>query len=285
VVSGERPVFAVPFAWPSSCPACGSPTRKAEDEVAWRCSNRSCPAQLKEGLRHFAGRDAMDIAGLGRVLTENLVEKGFVRSASDLYRLGLSEVAALPRMAEKSAQNLLDQIAASKSKPYEKVLYAIGIRQVGEETARSLAAAFPSMEALKNASAEELQAADGVGPKVAAEIRAFLQVPQNLVLLDALQDSGLSMTRKETAPGPLQGLTVVLTGSLATMPRSRAKEALEALGAKVGGAVSKGTDFVVAGQDAGSKLEKARKQGIPVLSEEQFKEILAGDFGVLSPGR
>jgi DNA ligase (NAD+) len=284
VVSEKRPVLAVPFAWPSSCPACGSPTRKAEEEVAWRCPNRSCPAQIKEGLRHFAGRDAMDIAGLGRVVTDNLVERGLVRSASDLYRLGLAEVAALPRMADKSAQNLLDQVDASKSKPFEKVIYAIGIRQVGEETARSLVSAFPSMEALKGATAEDLQAADGVGPKVAAEIRAFLQLPQNLVLLDALQDAGLSMARQEIAPGPLQGLTMVLTGSLTQMPRSRAKEALEALGAKVGGSVSNATDFVVAGQDAGGKLEKAKKLGIPVLSEEQFTAILAGDFGPLARG-
>lgn len=281
VVPERRPVLAVPFPWPVACPACGAPTHKAEGEVAWRCSNRSCPAQLKEGLRHFASRDAMDIAGLGKVLTDHVVERGLVASAADLYRLKREALAELPRMADRSARNLLEQIEASKRKPYEKVLYAIGIRQVGEETARSLAAAFPSMDALKAATAEELQVADGVGPKVAAEVRTFLEIPQNLDLLGALAEAGLSMVRTATGAGPLAGLTFVLTGSLGEMPRSRAKEALEGLGARVGGTVTKATDFVVAGLEAGSKLNRARALGVPILSEPDLKALLAGDLGPL----
>lgn len=273
-----RPAHASPFRFPAACPECGAPVHRPEGEAILRCVNRSCKAQLKEGLRHFASRDAMDIAGLGRVLVDQLVERGIVTALPDLYSLSAETLAALPRMAEKSATNLLAQLEASKSRPYERVLYALGIRQVGEETARVLALHFPNLDALVGAGEEELQRAEGVGPKVAAEIRAFWEVPGNRTMADRLRALGLQMTGQERAAGgPLAGRTVVLTGTLEMMPRSKAKEAIEAQGGRVANVVTKETTFVVAGADPGSKLAAAGKLGVPVVDEEAFGRILAGE--------
>ena len=200
VNTDRRPVFAVPFEFPRACPVCGGPVHRPEGEAILRCANRSCKAQLKEGLRHFASRDAMDIAGLGRVLVENLVEGGLVSSLPDLYDLTLETLAALPRMAEKSAANLLSEIAASRGRPFEKVLYALGIRQVGEETAKALSEKFRSMDALTAASAEALQEVDGVGPKVAAEVVAFFEVPGEPGHGGALPDLRVDARRRGEAP-------------------------------------------------------------------------------------
>ena len=279
VETEKRPPRSVPFPFPCTCPVCGAPVHKPEGEAIARCANRSCKAQLKEGIRHFASRTAMDVAGLGRVLVDQLVEQGLVETIPDLYSLGLEKLAALPRMAEKSAGNLLEQLEASKLRPYPRVLYALGIRQVGEETAKALASSFRSIEALSSASPEELQGVEGIGPKVAAELRAFFEIERNQVLLERLRGYGLRFSWEgESAVGPLAGLTFVLTGSLESMPRQRAKEALEALGASVAASVTNETRFVVAGPGAGSKLDRARKEGVPILDEEGFTRLLNGDL-------
>ena len=276
----KRPESASAFEFPASCPVCGGPVHRPEGEAIVRCANRSCTAQLREGVRHFASRSAMDVAGLGRVLVENLVEGGLVKSLPDIYALRLEDLARLPRMAEKSASNLLGEIESSKEKPYRRVLYALGIRQVGEETAKDLSARFTGIDALMGASEEELRAVEGVGPKVAGEIRAFFDVPGNKGMIDRFKAAGL---RLETGgePGgdkPLSGLTFVLTGTLESMTRSEAKDALEALGAKVVGSVSHGTNFVVAGPGAGSKLATARELDVTVLDEAALKALLSGDY-------
>ena len=279
VETEKRPPRSVPFPFPCTCPVCGAPVHKPEGEAIARCANRSCKAQLKEGIRHFASRTAMDVAGLGRVLVDQLVEQGLVETIPDLYSLGLEKLAALPRMAEKSAGNLLEQLEASKLRPYPRVLYALGIRQVGEETAKALASSFRSIEALSSASPEELQGVEGIGPKVAAELRAFFEIERNQVLLERLRGYGLRFSWEgESAVGPLAGLTFVLTGSLESMPRQRAKEALEALGASVAASVTNETRFVVAGPGAGSKLDRARREGVPILDEEGFTRLLNGDL-------
>ncbi|MEW5763960.1 MAG: NAD-dependent DNA ligase LigA [Acidobacteriota bacterium] len=274
----KRPAGAVPFQFPSACPVCGGPVHKSEGEAILRCANRSCKAQLKEGLRHFASRDAMDVAGLGKALVDQLVERTIVKSLPDLYGLDLGTLASLPRMAEKSASNLLRQLEASRERPYRNVLYALGIRQVGLETARALAGAFPDVDALVEASEEDLQKVEGVGPKVAGEIRAFFQVPGNREMVNRLRAAGLRMSGggPPLEEGPLKGLTFVLTGALESMTRSQAKEALEALGASVSGSVSARTSAVVAGPGAGSKLEEARRLGVRILDEEGLKALISG---------
>lgn len=278
VVREKRARDSEPFRFPTVCPECGQSAYKPEGEVISRCVNRSCKAQRKEGLRHFASRTAMDISGLGDVLVENLVERGLVKDPADLYALKLGDLAALPRMAEKSASNLLSQIEASKTRPYRRVLYALGIRQVGEETAKAIAARFPSVDGLLDAPVESLVEVEGVGPKVAADIRAFFDVEANRAMLARLKSAGLAFEGEGPAPGPLSGLAFVLTGTLESMTRPQAKEALEALGASVSSSTSKQTSFVVAGPGAGSKLETARKLGVPVLDERALLEILSGDY-------
>jgi len=275
----RRPVTAVPFEFPDRCPECGGPLHKPEEEAIRRCANRSCTAQLKEGLRHFASRNALDIAGLGPALVDQLVEKGLVSSYPDLYALRLEALEALERMGRKSAENLLAQLDASRSRPFERVLYALGIRQVGEETAKALAREFPTLEALMSAEADALQRAEGVGPKVAAEVRAFFEVPANRETVRRLEGAGLRFEgAAKPAGGPLEGLTFVLTGTLASLTRPQAKERLEAMGAKVAGSVSKQTSFVVAGDEAGSKLDKARALDVPVLDEPALLAVLGGDL-------
>jgi DNA ligase (NAD+) len=279
----RRPQDSRRFDFPEACPVCGAPAHRPQGEAILRCANRSCKAQLKEGIRHFASRDAMDVAGLGKVLVENLVERGLVSSLPDLYNLPLETLAALPRMGEKSAANLLAQLEASRKRPFDRVLYALGIRQVGSETARALAARFPSIEALRRASAEALQEVEGVGPKVAAEIQAFFAVSGNLEMIEGLGRAGLQLEGRFSREDlPLSGKVFVLTGSLQGLPRSRAKEALEAMGAKVAGSVTRATDWVVAGAQPGSKLAAAKKLKIPVLDESSFLRLLAGDLGALN---
>ncbi len=277
-----RPAAARPFRFPERCPACGGPVHRPEGEAILRCANRSCKAQIKEGLRHFASRDALDVAGLGRVLVDQLVEKNLVSSLPDLYGLDGETLAALERMGAKSAQNLLAQLDASRAKPWEKVLYALGVRQVGSETAKALARKFSSARALARADAEALQSVEGVGPKVAQEVAAFFAVPENQALVEALAAAGLQM-EGAAAPsgGALDGLSAVLTGTLATLTRAEAQARLEALGARVAGSVSKKTAFVVAGEAAGSKLDKARELGVTVLDEAALLRLFAGDLSVL----
>lgn len=276
VFTEERAPGTGEFRFPTSCPVCGSSVHKPEGEVILRCSNRNCKAQLKESIRHFASRNAMDITGLGKVLIEKLVENGVLGSIGNIYSLTQEKLAPLERMGIKSAANLVAEIEKSRTREYAKLLYALGIRMVGEETARELASHFPSIGELSSADEKELTQVEGVGPKVAAEIIEFFKTADNLELIETLKAAGLTMRGEKREAGPLDGLTFVLTGTLQGFTRNEAKEKLLALGAKVGSSVTADTDFVVAGEDTGSKLKKAEKLGKPILTEEEFRKILEG---------
>lgn len=270
----HRPENRVPFVMPTECPVCKGHVVRAEGEVAYRCVNTSCPAQLRESLLHFASRSAMDIDGLGDKIVDQLLTKELVRDVSDLYRLTVEQLEVLDRMGKKSAEKLVEQIAKSKQQPMPRLLNALGIRFVGERTAQFLAAKFPSIDALMAASEEELQRADEIGPKVARSIRDYFEDEHNVALVGRLRDAGLTFTYDAPEPAVevegLTGKTFVLTGTLPNMTRDEAKARIEAAGGKVTGSVSKKTDYVVAGEEAGSKLEKARTLGITVLDEAQF---------------
>lgn len=265
-----------PFVMPNECPVCGGRVVREEGEAASRCINLNCPARLKESIRHFASRGVMAIDGLGDVLIDQLVEQGLVRSVSDIYSLTAEQVAALERMGTKSATNLVENIAASRQMPLPRVLGALGIRFVGERTAELLADEFGSMDRIVGASPEELQSAQEVGPKVAESIAAFFREPHNAELVERLRLAGLKFDHvvKKKEGGKLKGLTFVLTGTLPTLSRDEAKKRIEDAGGKVAGSVSGKTSFVVAGEEAGSKLEKAVALGIPVLDEASLSEML-----------
>ena len=259
------------------CPVCGSTIVREEGEANWRCTGGLfCPAQRKEALLHFASRRALDIEGLGDKLVEQLVDSGIVRTPVDLYKLDLITLANLERMGEKSANNLLDAIAHSKQTTLARFIYALGIRNVGETTAKDLARHFGKLKNLMDADRERLQRVPDVGPVVAQSIFSFFREKHNVDVIEALLDEkrgGISPKENEGEPVedlPLIGKTFVLTGTLSTMSRDEAKAALEALGAKVAGSVSKKTDYVVAGAEAGSKLDKARELGVLVLNETEF---------------
>ncbi len=282
VFTEERVPGTEEFRFPVNCPVCGSCVHKPEGEVILRCSNRNCKAQLKESIRHFASRGAMDITGLGKVLIEKLVENGILGSIGDIYSLTEDRLSAIDRMGDKSAANLMTEIRKSRTREYAKLLYALGIRMVGEETARELASHFPSISELSSADEKELIEVEGVGPKVAAEIIEFFKTADNLELIETLKTAGLTMRGEKREAGPLGGLTFVLTGTLQGFTRNEAKEKLLALGAKVGSSVTADTDFVVAGEDAGSKLKKAEKLEKLILTEEEFRKILEGDVSLFT---
>jgi DNA ligase (NAD+) len=264
------------FRMPTRCPECKSRIHKAEDEVAYRCVNAACPARLKESLLHFAGRHAMKIDGLGGKIVDQLVEKGLVKDVADLYRLDLPTLAGLERMAEKSAQNLLDEIGASKKSSLARLIYSLGIRFVGERTGQLLAAHFGSLDALKQATQEQLVDVEEVGEKVAAAIVEFFGEPANQKVLEKLRRAGLNFEEKRTAvkDARLAGKTFVLTGALERWSRDQAKALIESLGGKVIGSVSKKTGYVVVGAEPGSKLEKAKTLGVETLDEKQFARLL-----------
>jgi len=265
---------------PSNCPVCGSVIVQEEGEAAIRCSGGlACTAQLKERLRHFAARGAMDIDGMGEKLVAKLVDEGLVFSVADIYHLDFGAIKAWEGMGEKKIANLQQAIEESKSRPLPRLLYALGIRHVGETTASTLAAHFGSVEALKGADTEALQTVPDVGPEVAASIRAFFAEAHNTEVLQRLYAAGVQPpeieVRKAPADHPLAGKTVVLTGTLQQLTRGEAQERLRAVGAKAAGSVSKKTDYVVAGENAGSKLDKATELGIPVVDEAQLIAWLA----------
>ena len=269
---GDPPEFEMP----TSCPVCGSDVERAEGEAVSRCSGGLvCKAQRKQSLQHFASRRAMDIEGLGSKLIEQLVEKDLVHSVADLFRLDMEQLTALERMGEKSAENLLKQLDGSKKPPLDRLLYALGIREVGEVTATALARHFKSLDKIIKATEEELLDVADVGPVVARHVHTFFQQPENLEVVRELIDAGVEWKPLESSgrEQPLAGQSWVLTGSI-SVPRARAKNWLESLGARVVGSVSNKTDAVVAGEAAGSKLTKAEKLGIEVLDEEQFFELL-----------
>ncbi len=270
---GASPEFVMPVA----CPVCGSAVERIEGEAVARCSGGLfCPAQRKQSIRHFASRHAMDIEGLGDKLVEQLVDGELVHSVADLYRLGVEQLAALERMGQKSARNLVDELQRSKRPELARLLYALGIREVGEVTAGSLARHFGDLEALMAADEEALTAVPDVGPVVAHHVHAFFREPHNLEVIRALQQAGLEWQapREAAGPGPLAGQTWVLTGAL-SMPRMRARSLLESLGAKVAGSVSRKTSVVLAGEAAGSKRARAEQLGVEVIDEEAFKRLLA----------
>ncbi len=280
-VPGERAAYVPNFRMPATCPICGSEVVREKGEANHRCTGGLfCAAQRKEALLHFAARRAMDIEGLGDKLVDQLVDGNVVRSLPDLYRLRLDDLASLDRMAEKSAQNVLDALEKSKSTTLNRFLFGLGIRHVGEATAKDLARHFGTLDAIMAASVEQLLEVRDVGPVVAESIHTFFAQPHNREVVQQLRECGVHWEEgapAEKAPQILAGKTVVLTGTLPTMGRDEAKELLEAAGAKVSGSVSKKTSYVVAGAEAGSKLTKAQELGIPVLDEAGMLALLRGE--------
>ncbi|MDG1494938.1 MAG: NAD-dependent DNA ligase LigA [Porticoccaceae bacterium] len=280
VVLDRRPENAQPIVFPENCPVCQSSVRRVEGEAVARCSGGLfCGAQSKEAIKHFASRKAMDIDGLGDKLVELLVDRGLIYSPADLYELSAGKIADLERMGEKSAQNLIDSIAVSRQTTLGKFLFALGIREVGEATGQTLARNFGSLEAIIEADQDVLLEVDDIGPVVAYYIRDFFRNPDNLSIISALRESGVSWDDIDISAQdsqPLKGQTWVLTGGMEIMSRAEAKDRLQELGAKVAGSVSAKTSQVVAGPGAGSKLTKAQSLDIPVFDEEQFLAFLEG---------
>ena len=275
VVPGERPETAQPYFLPDTCPVCGAPVTRDPDGAAVRCTGAECPAQLLRNLTHFASRNAMDIDGLGPAVMNQLIESGLVKTAADLYGLRAEEIAQLDRMGAKSAQNAVEAIAKSRENDLWRLLFALGIRQVGEKAAKVLAARFGSFDALANASEEELTAIDDVGPITARYLREWLESPQSKDLIARLKVAGVNMeSRTKPIDSRFAGQTFVLTGALTRFTRDEAAEVIEQRGGKAAGSVSKKTTCVVAGENAGSKLKKAQELQIPVLTEEEFLALL-----------
>ena len=277
VVESERPADARPFVFPKTCPVCDANLVKDESEVAIRCVNSGCAAQLKGRIRHFASRTAMDIEGLGHALVDQLVGTELIRDAGDLYSLDVEKVAELERMAETSARNLMNALERSKSRPFRSVLFALGIRHVGATVARTLADHFGSIDRLREASAEDIEAIHEIGGAIADSVHAFLKDENNAAVIEKLRDAGLTLEGEklsDAGDGPLKGKTVVVTGSLSRWGRQQAQDAVRSAGGKPTSSVSKKTDLVVAGENAGSKLEKARELEIEILDEDGFARLI-----------
>lgn len=279
VVRSKRPDNSVAFVMPRQCPVCGSDLYKPEDEAVWRCpAGLACDAQKKESIKHFASRKAMDIDGLGDKLVDQLIDAGLIDTAADLYRLTESQISGLERMGQKSAHNLLTAIKASRETTLPRFIYALGIREVGEATALTLANELKTIATIETASQEELQQLPDIGPVVAQKIWAYFNNEANQKTIRALLDSGIhwpDIVSSDSTDLPLQGITVVLTGKLNQFTRSEAKQGLQNLGAQVTGSVSKNTDYLVAGADAGSKLTRAETLGIKVVDEDWLMKQLA----------
>lgn len=267
---------AVPFEFPSLCPSCGSPVSQDEGEAAIRCTNTDCPAQLMRHLIHFVGRDAMDIDGLGPAVLEQLVNEGLVKSPADLYRLKADDISSLERMAEKSANNLISAVEKSKENELYRLVFALGIRNIGLKAAKLLCENFPTIEDIMNAKAADFETIDGFGEVMALSIENYFSLDSTKELIADLKSLGLKM--KSSAPksggGIFSGKTFVLTGTLPTMKRSEASKIIEENGGKTSSSVSKKTSYVLAGEEAGSKLTKAQSLGIAIISEEEFKAML-----------
>jgi DNA ligase (NAD+) len=274
IADKEHPRGHKTFHMPEVCPVCGTKVVRTEGEVDYRCVNANCPAKLRETILHFASRGVMNIDGMGEALVNQLTERGLVKDVADIYRLTKKDLLSLERFADKSAQNILDEIENSKKLPLERVIYGLGMRFVGERTAQFLAEHFGSMEALERASQEELQDVNEVGPRIAASIVEFFNLPANRKLVERLRAAGLTLSGQKKARGTtLAGKTFVLTGTLAKYTRDEAKKMIEDAGGKVTGSVSKKTDYVVAGTDAGSKLDKANQLGVKVIDEREMEKL------------
>jgi len=288
----KRPDDSMPWVMPSTCPECGSHLNREEEEAVWRCENVSCPARLQRGLEHFASRSAMNIEGLGESLVAQLISGGLVRDYADVYHLTADQLASLTSTSEregkaierrfgtKNAAKVIEQITRSKDNDFWRLIYGLGIRHIGERGAQVLARAFGSMESLETASLDALQATGEIGPVLAASLRSWLDEPRNRELVARLRAAGVRMEVPESerlhaaAPGPLTGRTYVITGTLASMTREEATAALERLGAKVAGSVSKKTTAVIVGEEAGSKADKARALGVATLDEAAFRALI-----------
>ena len=275
VEDAQHPRGKLRFSFPSDCPECHNPVAREEGEADWRCVNADCPAKLRETLLHFGARDVMNIEGLGEAVVAQLLDRGLVHHVADLYSLTEEQLVGLERFAEKSARALLAEIERSKKAGLARVVMGLGIRFVGERTAQQLAEEFGSIDALMAASAEELERVEEVGPRISESILDFFARPANVKLVESLKVAGVNMTaEKKQRSAELLGLTFVLTGTLPTLSRDDAKQQIEAAGGKVSGSVSKKTNYVVAGEDAGSKLDKAHELKIPVLDESGLLEML-----------
>jgi DNA ligase (NAD+) len=287
-----RPADSRPWVMPTTCPECGSPLVRDEEEVVWRCENTSCPARLRRSLEHFASRSAMNIEGLGTSLVDQLIEQELVRDFADLYRLTAEQLEhlvvtpkeprserAVPRKLGKVGRNVIEQIARSKQNDLSRLVYGLGIRHVGEKAAATLSRYLRTLPAIMDAPIETLEAIPEIGPVLAASVRSFSDEPHNRALVRRLQDAGVNVASQQppvdiAARGPLTGRTLVLTGTLPGLSREEATGMIEELGGKVAGSVSKKTAYVVAGEEAGSKLQKAKDLGIPILDEAGFREKL-----------
>ena len=287
-----RPADAQPWVMPSTCRACGSELHRDEDEVVWRCENTSCPARLRRSLEHFCSRTAMNIEGLGESLVDQLIEQGLVRDFADLYHLTAAQLEnivvapreprsdrAVPRKLGKVGRNVAEQIERSKHNDLSRLVYALGIRHIGEKSAATLARHLRTMAAIIEAPLERLQTVPDVGPVVAASVRSFADEPRNRELVAKLAAAGVNMASQQpevavAAAGPLSGKTFVLTGTLHTMTRDEAAASIERLGGKVSGSVSRKTSYLVVGEEAGSKLDKARDLGVATLTEEEFRKLI-----------
>ena len=282
VIFEKRPATSQPYEFPTTCPVCHEKLEHLEDEVAIRCLNPKCPAQLTEGMSHFVSRNAMNMSGIGPSIIKQLFEEGLVLDVADLYKLTLAQLLALDKIQQKSAENILEAIEKSKANSLERLLTGLGIRHVGTKAAKELAQHFENMKALQEASIEQLLEIDGLGDIIAYSVKTYFEQPSVQELIQELQDRGVNMSYlgktkadSEASGHILSGKTVVLTGTLEQLTRQDAKEKLESLGAKVTGSVSKKTDVVIAGHSAGSKLDKANELGIEVWSEQQFLDSIA----------
>jgi DNA ligase (NAD+) len=271
----EHPRGHETFHMPEKCPVCGTKVVKTEGEVDYRCVNANCPAKLRETILHYASRGVMNIDGMGDALVTQLTDRGLVKNVADIYKLTKADLLSLERMGEKSAQNVLNEIEASKKLPLERVIFGLGIPFVGERTAQFLAEHFGSLDALMNASQEDLEEVNEVGPRIAESIRKFFEEPRNRDLVNRLRDAGLTLSGKKRERGTkLAGKTFVLTGTLLKYTRDEAKKLIEDAGGRVSGSVSKKTDYVVAGSDAGSKLDKAKELGVAVIEEKEMEKLV-----------
>lgn len=276
VVNPDRSDRLHPFKMPSHCPACGQKLIKFQDEIDWRCVNPECPPQVRERISHFASRDAMDIDGLGEAIVEQLIEENLITTYADLYTLTAEKLLPLERMGEKSAQNLLDSIQKSKNQPLHRFLYALGIRFVGKTVAKDLAEHFQSIDQLASTDSEELVLIDSIGPKIAESVQTFFESKKNKEIIEKLSETGISpkTEEKKQLSQNLSGKKIVLTGTLQDYSRQDVKSLIEAHGGTVTSSVSKNTDYVLAGDSPGSKLDKAQKLGIPILNQSEFDALI-----------
>lgn len=276
VVNPDSKERSTPFEFPKHCPACSSELVRQEGEAAWKCVNPNCPPQVRSRIEYFASRDAMDIEGLGEAVIDQLVTEKLVSTYADLYTLQKKQLLRLERMAEKSAQNLMDAIESSKQQPFDRVLFALGIRFVGKTTARDLVDAFPNIDALSSATEEELTAVESIGPRISESVYEFFRDKENIRIIERLKSYGLQFAqeKKTIASARLANKRIVLTGTLPTLTRDEATALIEQHGGKTTSSVSKNTDLVLAGEAAGSKLDKAQELGIEIISEEDFLKMI-----------